>query len=81
MGVVLVTNSNREGWREPNMGQGSMTPGLWAPPPLAESEVGEGMKMRSDKLGGEGVGVTTARMGPASSNGLDLEAAGPGQSL
>lgn len=25
--------------------------------------------------------VTTARMGPASSDGLDLEAAGPGQSL
>lgn len=45
MGVVLVTNSNREGWRDPNMGQGSMSPGLWAPC-LAESEVGEGVKRR-----------------------------------
>lgn len=62
-------------------GTGLHDPRALGPPPLAESEVGEGMKMRSDKLGGEGVGVTTARMGPASSNGLDLEAAGPGQSL
>lgn len=26
MGVVLVTNSNREEWRDPNMGQGSRPP-------------------------------------------------------
>lgn len=52
MGVVLVTNSNREGWRDPNMGQGSMTPGLRAPC-LAESEVGEGVQRREvTSLGG-----------------------------
>lgn len=28
MGVVLVTNSNREGWRDPNVGQDSR-PHVW----------------------------------------------------
>lgn len=59
------------------MGQGSMTPELWAPC-LAESEVGEGVQRRkvTSLGGGEGVGMTTARMGPANSDRLDLEAAG-----